>query len=76
MDEKDVLVRYLKQIREAMVWKLDGLSEYDARRPLTLSGTNMLGIVKHVALVQIGYLGNVFDRREVIKRCNKGVRHY
>ncbi len=62
MDHKDELARYLAQARDAMVWKLEGLSEYDARRPLTATSTNLLGIVKHVALVQIGYLGHVFDR--------------
>ena len=25
----------LRAVREALVWKLDGLSEYDVRRPLT-----------------------------------------
>lgn len=29
--------------RKALRWKLDGLSEYDARRPLTGTGTNRLG---------------------------------
>jgi uncharacterized damage-inducible protein DinB len=42
--------------------KLDGLSEYDARRPLTPTGTNLLGLVKHVASVRLGYIGEVFDR--------------
>ncbi len=45
-----------------MVWKLDGLSEYDARRPLTPTGTNLLGLVKHLALVEMGYFGDTFGR--------------
>jgi hypothetical protein len=45
-----------------MVWKLEGLSEYDARRPMTPTGTNLLGLVKHVAGVELGYLGFVFGR--------------
>jgi uncharacterized damage-inducible protein DinB len=48
--------------RDALVWKLDGLSEYDVRRPITPTGTNLLGLVKHVASVEAGYLGNVFGR--------------
>lgn len=48
--------------REALLWKLDGLSEYDVRRPLVRSGTNLLGLVKHVASVEAGYLGTVFGR--------------
>jgi hypothetical protein len=56
------LHRYLQTAREALVWKLDGLSEYDVRRPMTPTGTNLLGIVKHVASVELGYLGDVFGR--------------
>jgi hypothetical protein len=43
-----------------LLWKLDGLSEYDIRRPLTPTGTNLLGLVKHVASVEAGYLGDCF----------------
>jgi uncharacterized damage-inducible protein DinB len=56
------LLRYLRQAHDALVWKLDGLSEYDVRRPMTPTGTNLLGIVKHVATVQAGYLGDIFGR--------------
>ncbi|WP_167047827.1 DinB family protein [Salinibacterium sp. ZJ454] len=56
------LHRYLVAGREALLWKLDGLSEYDVRRPLVPSGTNLLGLVKHVAGVEAGYLGDVFGR--------------
>ena len=45
-----------------MLWKLDGLSDYDIRRPLTPTGTNLLGLVKHVASVEAGYFGDCFDR--------------
>ena len=61
-EQKSDLHRYLKNAREALVWKLDGLSEYDARRPLTSTGTNLLGLVKHLALVEIGYFGDTFGR--------------
>ena len=47
---------------DAMRWKLEGLSEYDLRRPLTPTGTSLLGIVKHVAWVELGYFGDVFGR--------------
>ncbi|MEP6852521.1 MAG: DinB family protein [bacterium] len=56
------LHRYLKVAREALLWKLDGLSEYDIRRPMTPTGTNLLGLVKHVAGVEAGYLGDTFGR--------------
>jgi uncharacterized damage-inducible protein DinB len=61
-DPKADLHRYLQAAREALLWKLDGLSEYDVRRPLTPTGTNLLGIVKHVASVELGYLGATFGR--------------
>ncbi len=44
------------------MWKLDGLSEYDVRRPLTPTGTNLLGLIKHLASCEAGYLGEVFGR--------------
>lgn len=47
---------------KALVWKLDGLSEHDVRRPMTPTGTNLLGLVKHVAWAEAGYFGRVFDR--------------
>ena len=59
-DPKDDLRRYLQTARSALLWKLDGLSEYDIRRPLTPTGTNLLGLVKHVASVEAGYLGDCF----------------
>lgn len=61
-DNKAVLVRYLTRSRDALVWKLDGLSEYDIRRPMTPTGTNLLGLVKHVASVAAGYFGETFGR--------------
>ncbi|MFS0696065.1 DinB family protein [Streptomyces nitrosporeus] len=59
---KDNLHKRLRRDREALLWKLDGLSEYDARRPLTVTGSNLLGLVKHVASVEAGYFGEVFGR--------------
>ena len=61
-DPKADLRHYLQIAREALLWKLDGLSEYDVRRPMVPTGTNLLGLVKHVASVEAGYLGDVFGR--------------
>jgi hypothetical protein len=61
-DPKSDLHSYLQRGRDALVWKLDGLSEYDIRRPLTPTGTNLLGLVKHVAGVELGYFGDTFGR--------------
>jgi uncharacterized damage-inducible protein DinB len=62
VDPKTYLHLYLQQVRDVLVWKLDGLSEYDARRPLTPTGTNLLGLVKHMTGNEFGYFGEVFDR--------------
>ncbi|HVW79958.1 MAG TPA: DinB family protein [Mycobacteriales bacterium] len=61
-DLKPVLKRYLDRGREAILWKLDGLSEYDVRRPMVDSGTNLLGLVKHLTYGEAWYFGNCFGR--------------
>ena len=61
-DPKGDLLGYLRHGRAAVVWKLDGLSEHDVRRPMTPTGTNLLGLVKHLATVESGYFGAVFAR--------------
>jgi hypothetical protein len=59
---KQTLLEYLQTARDAVVWKLDGLSDYDVRRPLVPTGTNLLGLVKHLTCVELGYFGPVFGR--------------
>ncbi len=61
-DQKADLRQYLQEARDALLWKLDGLSEYDVRRPVVPTGTNLLGLVKHVASVEFGYFGDTFGR--------------
>lgn len=62
----DLAKRYLhddlRDVRETMLWKLDGLSDYDVRRPLTYTGTNLLGLVKHLSISEAWYFGDVFGR--------------
>ncbi|MEV4387898.1 DinB family protein [Micromonospora sp. NPDC049580] len=53
---------YLKGGRDSLLWKLDGLGEYDIRRPLTPTATNLLGLVKHSAAMEILYFGVVSGR--------------
>jgi uncharacterized damage-inducible protein DinB len=59
---KTVLHHYLQEARDALVWKLDGLDERDARLPRTPTGNNLLGIVKHCLNVEAGYFGLTFGR--------------
>ncbi|MEU5266024.1 DinB family protein [Amycolatopsis sp. NPDC021455] len=59
---KDYLHGDLREIREEMVGKLEGLSEYDIRRPLTATSTNLLGLIKHLTLTEARYFGEIFGR--------------
>jgi uncharacterized damage-inducible protein DinB len=61
-DPKADLHRYLRAARDTMRWKLEGLSEYDVRRPLTPTGTNLLGLIKHLAGGEQGYFGACLGR--------------
>lgn len=65
MDPKAELLRVLRETRAVMLGKLDGLSDFDQRRPLTPTGTNLLGLVKHLAGLEYGYLGEAFGRPPV-----------
>jgi uncharacterized damage-inducible protein DinB len=60
--EKETLQRYLSRARTQLLAKLDGLDERELRWPMTPTGTNLLGLVKHTASIQLGYLGEVFGR--------------
>jgi hypothetical protein len=59
---KDYLHSDLRDVRATMVWKIEGLTEYDARRPLTTTGTNLLGLIKHLTNTEARYFGDVFGR--------------
>lgn len=62
LDPKAALQHYLQESRDALLWKLDGLGERALRLPRTPTGTNLLGIVRHCANVEIGYFGPTFGR--------------
>src|SRR3954467_12981040 len=61
-EPKSILQHYLQDNRDALMWKLEGLGERDLRMPRTPTGTNLIGIVKHMANVEIGYFGDTFGR--------------
>lgn len=61
-DVKELVWATLRGARRELAWKLDDLSEYDLRRPMTPTGTNLLGVMKHLAGEEYGYLGEVFGR--------------
>ena len=61
-DLKHELHAKLQISRAAMLSKVEGLSDYDRRRPMTPTGTNLLGLLKHLAGVEYVYLGTSFGR--------------
>ncbi|MCW2644039.1 MAG: hypothetical protein QOF87_3132 [Pseudonocardiales bacterium] len=60
--EKESLHASLNRHRDAVVWKLDGLDDEALRRDMTPSGTNLLGLVKHLAAVEYGWFCETFGR--------------
>lgn len=62
LDLKAELHTYLRGARETLVWKLDELGDYDVRRPMAPTGTNLLGLVKHNTATHLRYFGDVFAR--------------
>jgi uncharacterized damage-inducible protein DinB len=61
-DEKESLYVALDRHRDVVRWKLEGLDDEQLRRPMTPSGTNMLGLVKHLAAVEYGWFCETFGR--------------
>jgi hypothetical protein len=59
---KMMLWSALRGAREVLMWKVEGLGEYDLRRPMTPTGTNLLGLVKHLGSQEYGKFGDVFGR--------------
>src|SRR5579862_8826775 len=53
--ERETLVAFLDYLRDAVVVKAEGLSEEDARRALVPSGTSVLGLVKHLTMVEVSW---------------------
>lgn len=60
--EKALLHAHLQLHRDALLWKLEGLGESELRRPMTGTGTNLLGLVKHLTGVEGAYFCDAFGR--------------
>jgi hypothetical protein len=60
--EKESLHVSLDRHRDVVLWKLDGLDDEQLRRPMTPSGTNLLGLMKHLASVEFGWFCETFGR--------------
>ncbi len=60
--EKESLRFSLDRHRDVVLWKVDGLSDEELRRQMTPSGTNLLGLVKHLGSVEYGWFCDTFGR--------------
>ena len=59
---KGALHSRLRVVRRAVLAAVDGVGEHDVRRPLTPTGTNLIGLVKHLVGVEHAYFGESFGR--------------
>lgn len=62
MSTKRTLARYLSANRDGLLWKAEGLDEYQMRLPRTATGTSLLGLVRHCLSVEYGYLVTCMGR--------------
>ena len=53
---------YLQESRRQVLHCVEGLDEYSLRHPMTPTGTNLLGVVKHLIGIEAGYLGVCLGR--------------
>jgi len=60
--EKESLQASLDRHRDVVLWKVDGVGDEDLRHPFAPSGTNLLGVVKHLAAVEYGWFCQTFGR--------------
>jgi Protein of unknown function (DUF664) len=61
-DEKTSLHVSLDRHRDVVLWKLEGLGDDLLRKPMTPSGTSLLGLVKHLAGVEYQWFCQTFGR--------------
>jgi hypothetical protein len=61
-DEKTSLQASLRSHRDAVLWKLEGLDDEQVRRAMTPSGSNLIGLVKHLGSVEYGWFCETFGR--------------
>ena len=60
LEEREALTRWLDYHRGVLVWKLNGVTDEDLRRPMVPTGTSLLGLVKHLAYVERWWFQEVF----------------
>lgn len=61
--ERDALCGSLDQARDALIRKVEGLSDKDARRPSTVSSLSLLSLLKHSAIWERRWFQIIFAGR-------------
>ncbi|WP_186313492.1 DinB family protein [Paenarthrobacter nicotinovorans] len=62
-DDRGAQLReYLNDAREAILWKCEGLSDAQARTPLTPTGTHVMGLLLHLAVTESQYFISCLGR--------------
>lgn len=64
-DERSTLVGFLDYLRESIVLKAEGISREEAAHPMVPSGTSLLGLVKHLTMVEVAWFQWAFEGRDV-----------
>jgi uncharacterized damage-inducible protein DinB len=64
-EELTLLTAFLDDLRETILWKLDGVSSEAARASVVPSGTSLLGMTKHLGFVERYWFQARFAGREV-----------
>ncbi|MGZ0153343.1 DinB family protein [Kribbella sp. WER1] len=66
--EKTLLLNHLAEVQRSLLWKVEGLDDDALRRPMTPTGTNLIGIVKHLTGITYGYLVESFGQQQAADR--------
>lgn len=61
-DERESLLAALERHRDAILWKLDGLTDAQLRTSVVPSGMTPIGLVQHLASVEYGWFCATFGR--------------
>jgi hypothetical protein len=61
--ERNALCNFLDQARDALIRKIDGLSEKNARTPSTVSSLSLLSVLKHSAIWERRWFQVIFAGR-------------
>ncbi len=64
-DERTTLVAFLDYLRDSIVRKAEGVDDGAVRRPMVDSGTSLLGLVKHLTMVEVAWFQWTFAGLDV-----------